>query len=160
MKKKQIMMSFAFFDMVAAGALCGYMCHKHNIGGGWEILMGAILCMVAMFVGMILALMVSDDRERGKRIKVERNFQIQLNQIAINERLNCARVSVNIATLMTDRVANKIVAKYVDGMSDDGKRKSVIEGVNKIVKEETDCMAKILFDGLEKEKSDQEKNLK
>lgn len=145
---KHWMMNFIFLDMTVAGGLCGYVCHKYCVGNGWEIIFGIVLSITAIFVGMILAFMVADDRERGKRIKIEYEYRLQLRQLLHNERISCAKVAVNMSKAMTDRVANTIVAKYVDGISDDGKRRAVLDGVNKIIDSEAGSLSKALFDGL------------
>lgn len=149
MMKKYAMMNFIFFDMAIAGGMCGYMCHKYNVETGWGIFIGIILTMIAMFVGMMLAFMVTDDRERGKRIKIEQNYQMQLQNIVMNERLNGAKVAVNMSKAMADKIATTIVSKFVTGMSDETTRRQVSDGANNIVADEVESLQKALFDGLE-----------
>jgi H+/gluconate symporter-like permease len=152
MTKKHLMMNFIFFDMAIAGGLCVYMCHKYGFNVYMTILMGSVLSAVAMFIGMILAFMMSDDREREKRMKIEQKYQLQLKNIAMTERLNGAKVSVNMAKAMADKVANTIVSKFVDGLSDDGKRKNVLDSVNVIIDSEINSLSKAMFEGLKEEK--------
>lgn len=148
MTKKQLWMNLIFIDMIIGGAVCGYVCHKYCVGGGWELIFGGGLAAVSMFIGMILAYMTADDRERKKRMKVELDHHKQLQHIVMTERVNCTKVAVNIAKAMADRVANTIVAKYVDGLSDEQKREGVLDGVNKIISGEMRPLTKALFDGL------------
>ena len=149
MTKKQWWMNLIFIDAIIGGAACGYFCHKYCIGGGWELVMGGGLALLCMFIGMVLAFMMADDRSRDKRMRAELEHQQRLQQVVMTERINCTKIAVNIAKAMTDRTANTIVAKYVDGLSDEVKCKSVLEGVNKIIADEMEPLSKALFDGLE-----------
>ena len=149
MTKKQWWMNLIFIDVIIGGAACGYFCHKYCIGGGWELVMGGGLALLCMFIGMVLAFMMADDRSRDKRMRAELEHQQRLQQVVMTERINCTKIAVNIAKAMTDRTANTIVAKYVDGLSDEVKCKSVLEGVNKIIADEMEPLSKALFDGLE-----------
>jgi hypothetical protein len=141
-------MNLIFIDVIIGGAACGYFCHKYCIGGGWELVMGGGLASLCMFIGMVLAYMMADDRSRDKRMRVELEHQQRLQQVVMTERINCSKIAVNVAKAMADRVANTIVAKYVDGLSDEDKCRSVLEGVNQIVNSEMKPLSKALFDGL------------
>jgi hypothetical protein len=152
MNKKYFWMNFIFFDVIVAGAICGYMAQRYCIGSGWEVFAGAALTLLSMFTGMVLAFMVSDDRERPKRMRMEQNNQLQLQQVVLQERTTCAKVSVNMAKVMADRVSNKIVAKYVDGMNDESRRRAVLANINGIIDDEVDTLTKALFNEINKEK--------
>ena len=157
MTKKHFVMNFIFIDMVVAGTLCGYACHKYQIGDGWEMLVAGVLTAVSVFVGMILAFMVADDRTREKKVRAEIEFQKQLQTVVMNERVNCAKVAVNMAKAMADRVANTLISKYVDGLNDAGKRKSVVDGVNQVMEDEVRSLTKALFDELQTQSDLKEK---
>ena len=154
MTRKYITMNFVFVDMIVAGCVCLYLCFKYDISWQWCVAIGGMLAAVAMFVGMILAFMAADDRERDKRAKVELNYQKQLQQVVMNERINCAKVAVNMAKAMTDRVANTVVSKYVDGLSDEGKRNRVLGDVNNIVNSEIQSLTNALFDELKSQQKE------
>jgi hypothetical protein len=148
MTKKHVVMNFIFLDMAVAGTICGYALHKYTLNPQAEALVCGGMSIVAIFVGMILAFMASDDRTREKIVNIEIQHQKKLQNIVITERLNCSKVAINMARAMTDRVANTIVAKYVEGLSNEEKRKNVLDGVNQIVMREMQSLTKALFDEL------------
>ena len=154
MTRKYLVMNFIFIDVVVAGAICGHFCYKYHgeLSMLWAIVTGGLLVGIAMFIGMILAFMAADDREHDKRVRAELNFQKQMQQVVLNERCSCAKVAVNMAKAMTDRVVNTIISKYVDGLSDDAKRRRVLEGANAVVISEVQSLTKALFDELRTEK--------
>lgn len=149
MNRKHFIMNFIFFDIVVAGALCGHICHKYQIGGGWELFTGGILAAASMFIGMILAFMVSDDREREKRMRAEKNFRMQMQKFVTNKCSACSKVMTNKAKTMVDHVANGILSRCVDGIRDD-ERTKLVEEVDKIVAFEIEQMTRAMFAEIEK----------
>jgi hypothetical protein len=93
-----------------------------------------------MFIGMVLAFLHSDEREENKRKafirELEESFETRVNEAVIRDRKIYGAMSVGMAKAVADRVANKIVGKHVEGMSNNDVRASVLDSVNKIVEEE------------------------
>ena len=137
--RKQAFMGFVFFDTMVVGVVCGYfLC-------GWKSpIVPMIACFVmsvlGMFVGMVLAFLHSDERDRNKREafmrKLEERFEEETKKAVIGDRKIYGAMSVGMAKAVADRVANKIVSKHVEGISDDKIRTSILDSVNKIVEEE------------------------
>jgi hypothetical protein len=148
--RKHFIMSFIFFDTVVAGTLCGHICYKYQIRDGWELLIGGVLALASMFVGMILAFMVSDDREREKRIRAEQNFRIHMQEFVVNKCSACSKVMTNKVKTMVDRVVNGILSRCVDGISDD-ERTKLVEEVDKTVAFEIENMTRSMFAEIENE---------
>jgi gas vesicle protein len=149
MTRKHFIMYFIVFDIVVAGALCGHICHKYQIGDGWEFLVGGVLALVSMFVGMILAFMVSDDRERHKRMRAEHNYRLKMQEFVVNKCSACSKVMTNKAKTMADFVSNRIVSKVSDGMDED-KRNALIAEAKSIVAFEVEQMTRAMFAEIEK----------
>lgn len=148
MTKKHLVMNFIFLDMMITGAICGYALHKYVLSPQAEALVCGGMAVIAMFVGMILAFMASDDRNREKMVSIEIEHQKTLQNVVMTERLNCSKVAINMARAMTDRVVNTVIARYVEGLNNEEKRKNVLDGVNQIVMNETQSLTKALFDEL------------
>jgi len=137
--KKHTFMGFVFFDTMLLGIVCGYF-----LCGCTSRILLMLICFAlsafGMFVGMVLAFLHSDEREMNKRKafmrELEDSFEGRVKEAVTEDRKMYGAMSVEMAKAVADRVANKIVGKHVEGMSDNDVRASVLDSVNKIVEEE------------------------
>lgn len=136
--KKQ--MNIFFFEALVIGSLGGYICSNLSGRGLLAGFVGFLISLFAMFVGMTLAFLQSKLKLKAELYKQEEEFQKMLQVIVTRERQSCGQVSVNMAKSMSDRIANKVVSKFVDGLSDRGKREAVLSSVDKIIEDEFQVM--------------------
>ena len=148
-KKKYNLIAFVVVEIVAVGFFFGYSASNP----GSHLIIGSIFAaytFLALFFGMILAFVVSDDRVMAKRkeilAEIEQRFRENLQSAIMQERLSCAKVSVNMARVVSDRVANRILSKHVLGLQDNAVRKSLLESVNRIIDEEIESLKKATLD--------------
>jgi hypothetical protein len=145
--KKHTFMGFLFSYTIVMGIVCGYFLY-----GSRSHILSTFLCFVlsafAMFVGMVLAFLHSDEREMNKRkafmLELEESLKARVNEAVTEDRKIYGAMSVEMAKAVADRVANKIVGKHVEGMSDNDVRASVLDSVNKIVEEEIGILHKAM----------------
>ena len=129
-------MNLFFFEVLIVGAMGGYLC-SHLSGKGF--LAGSVGFMVSLFsifVGMILAFMKSKVVLKESLSKQESEFQQMIHCIVSKEREVCLKTSLDVAKNMSNRVANRVVSKYVEGLSDDARRKAVLASVDMIIEDE------------------------
>lgn len=148
-RKKYNLISFAVIEIVAIGFLFGYS----MTNSGSHLIIGSVFAaytFLALFFGIVLAFVVSDDRAMAKRKEIlaemEQRFRENLQSAIMQERLSCGKVSVNMARAVSDRVANRILSKHVPGLQDNAVRKSLLESVNKIIDEEMELLKKATLD--------------
>ena len=134
-------MNLFFLEVLIVGSVGGYMC-SHLAGRGWVAgFIGFLISFFALFVGMILAFMRSKLKSQEALLKQEIEFQKKLQIIISKERQLCGQVSVNMAFAMSNKIANRVIAKYVDGLNDGGRRTAILSSVDKIIEDEF-CMMK------------------
>lgn len=119
MSKRMLFSNIVFFVVLAAGAACGY--GIGNLSQTSAVIAGVFICLVSMFVGMILAYM--DDREHKKS----------------TDKHNKERAA-RAANTMANRVANRLLARYVSGLDNDTFRANVFKCVNDTILDEIETM--------------------
>lgn len=151
MNRKKAVMNFIFIDAIVVGVLLGHVISRHYVEEVWSMILSGGLAIFLMFIGMVLAFMVSDERQMEKRITMERSFNTLLQQIMLGERVNCAKVALSISRAMVDRVVNNILSNYIKDMKNSTKRQKILKDVNKLVSDEMDLMTTVLWESLGEE---------
>lgn len=144
-------MNLFFFQALVVGALGGYLCtfmSSHYILAG---LVGFIISFFSLFIGMTLAFMQSKAKLKNELSVQQEEFQTVLRAMVLREKQACSLMSLNMAKSMSDKVANKIVSKYVDGLSDSGRRDAVLSSVTQIIEDEFEVMREGVLKGREDE---------
>ena len=144
MTRRNKAINFIFWNAVLCSCLYGYGWTKSTT---FALILG-LLSLLMIYVGMVLAFIVADEREEGKRLKIEQDCQLHLKNMVEMERLNCAKGTINIARAMTSAVANIITAKYVDGLDNEMKRLFVLNDLRDIIENETALLSRSLLDDL------------
>jgi hypothetical protein len=143
---KKIMNCF-FFEALMIGILGGYICSKL---GGWEVLagfVGIIVSFFSLFVGMTLAFVQNRAKSRDELSKQEEDFQKTLQSVVMKERQLCGRVSINMAKSMSDKIVNRVISKFVDGLSDDSRRNAILSSISEIIEAEFQLMREGILKG-------------
>lgn len=145
--------SFAGLVWLAMG-LTGFAAWYHVAGSVVEGLFGAAIVMGIVFIGMTIALVDAHNQTKMGREQEAEQFQKKMQETTAQERRLCGQASVNMAKAVADRVANRIVSKYVTGMDDDNVRDSVLNYVGQIICEEVGVLQKVVEDESDEAKKD------
>jgi hypothetical protein len=103
---------------------------------------------IVLWVGAVLGIMYSlnnieKEREKAKKEMAEEKQELQNQQTMIDlemedlilRRRNLGRDSAGLVRAITNRVANRILSKYVPDLSGDVRRGKILKDVEKILKE-------------------------
>lgn len=80
----------------------------------------------------------------------EKMFLRKIDEVIQTERCDGIKMMVEMAKKVADRVANRILAKYVDGLTDSRKRDIVLKDVGDILTEEISAFQDAVQDELKK----------
>ena len=117
--KKFIFSNTAFIVVLAAGAFCGY--GMRNYSPVIAASVGVFICFSAMFIGMILAYM--EVREHKKSTDKHNK-----------------ELAVRAADVVANKVANRLLARYVSGLDNEAFRANVFKCVSDTIAEELDTL--------------------
>lgn len=106
-------------------------------------IVSAVICHIDEMTMFEDALAMASDSRRMMTIK-------WMDEVIRQERQECSDMTVCMAKAVADRVANRILAKYVDGLSDSRKREIVLKDVDDILKEEISAFYDAIKDESEK----------
>ena len=132
------LMTGAFLTVVGMGFALG----KVMGGTFWNGVLGLVWSFVALFVGAVLGYMhLLGDAQRGqeslKRELDVRQTSIELEREDLNrQKIRLGQDNMGLVRAVTDRAVNRILSKYVPGLSQKARREQVFADVEEIISEE------------------------
>ena len=133
-------MALAFFAFLVFGyLLCRRMAGMSVLSAG---ICGLVLSFLGMFVGMVLTHMhlyskIHASEQRQKQIEKKRvEFEARMRELAERREALGNEVLLEFGKAVSQRVANKILAKHFDDLSNESKRASLFKSVDAIVEAE------------------------
>ena len=142
-----VKMNLFFFQALALGSLGGLLCSimvGHTVLAGF---VGFFTALFSMFTGMTLAFVRSREKLENELSRQQESFQQVVRDVVERSRQSYGQVSINMAKSMSDKIANRVISKYVEGLSDDGRRNAILSSVNQIIEDEFKVMREEVLKG-------------
>jgi len=138
--KKQIFMTLTFFLMLGFGSCLGRVMTGMNVVAAPAL--GLILAFVGMFVGMVLThlhlyskLHLSETRRHQMEEK-RAEFDERIRKLVEKQNALGDEAVLAFSKSVSQKVANRILAKHFDDLANDSKRAPLFKSVDAIIESE------------------------